>query len=500
MRSTSLALCLFVVGGALAGWLLAGLVPPGLRQPHLHGKDFVLARSADQPIEVTEARWCFLPFLFADFDLQLEIELAERTEVDLLLRQVQPRLVDDALVPFTERFTSLRLSTVQDGAPWRHELDAVAGRRPGGVELAPGLVATVWVQGRGRMLRANVAGKWQPWCEADDEYGMVTLVARGGNAIVHGLRIQDRGQAGAWRWARWCWALLGGLGGLVVAGGAFAAGRRAPRLLAEAALFLVLTPVLAALLVRQFPHDLQWPRLGAMLGWLGLCLLPGCSWPRWWHRAVLLALVGAIGYGAAAARNDADAPSVALFGRRAGAQPSEALGQLVRGPRGLHDLRQPEPRVFLLGGQPLYDRGQAHDHLELRLATELQIALRRPVTVPCLPTADGSPMQQWRLFSTCYADGYRPQAIVFGVGDDIGLDGAPVTPTELAVVVAAAQQHTAERGSKLVLFADAGLPELLLSVLRAAERQGTPLVLARRDAAPAELGKALAAAIAPLLR
>lgn len=498
MRSTLLALCLFVVGGAFAGWLIAGLVPAGLRQPHLHGKDFVLARSADQPIEVTEARWCFLPFLFGDFDLQLEVELAERTELDLLLRQVQPRLVGEELVPFTERFTSLRLSTVQDGPPWWSTYDAVAAPRNGGVDLAPGLVATVWVQGRGRMLRANVAGKWQPWCEAEDEYGMVTLIARGGNAIVHGLRIQDLGPAGAWRWARWFWALLGGLGALGIAGGVLASGARPAELVAGA----VLVPVLAALLVRQFPHDLQWPRPGGMAALLVVSLVPGLLWWRGWRRLVVIALALAAGYLAQGQLSRPSSPLDALFGLRAGAQPSEALGRLVRGPRGLYDLGQPQPRVFLLGGQPLYDRGEPGDHLELRLGTELRAVLKKPVSVPCLPGADGSAVQQWRLFTTCYADSYRPQVVVFGVGEDAGFDGSPsaVTPTELAAAVAAAQQHCDVAGCKLVWFASAELPPLLLDVLRAAERQGAPLVLASRDQTPAVIAKALAAVIVPLVR
>lgn len=497
MRLPHLALCLFVLGGALAGWCIAGLVPAGLRQPHLHGKEFVLTRSADNPVEVTEARWCFLPFLFGDFDLQLEVELAERTELDLLLRQVQPRLVGDRLVPFTERFTSLRLSTVQNGPPWWSAYDAIAAPRTGGVDLAPGLAATVWVQGRGRMLRANVAGKWQPWFEAEDEYGMVTLIARGGNAVVHGLRIQDLGQAGAFCWARWFWMAIGGLGALVIAGGAMANGVRSGWLLAAAPL----VPLLAALLVRRFPHDLQWPQPGGMVALLVVALAPGLLWPRGWWRLAVLVMVLAAGYLAQAALSRPSSPMDVLFGLRAGAQPSEALAQLVRGPRGLHDLAEPRPRVFLLGGQPLYDRGEPGDHLELRLHTELRGTLKKPASVACMPTVDGSAVQQFWLYATCYAKAYRPEVVVFGVGEDAGFDGAPAAVSSLAVILSAAQTECIARGSKLVLFASADLPPPLLDALRwASERDSAPLVLATRDQAPAVIAKSLAAAIAPLLR
>jgi hypothetical protein len=498
MRLPSLLLWWFVAAGALAGWILAGIVPAGLRQPHLHGKDFVLARAADQPIEITPARWCFLPFLFGDFDLQMDVELAADTDLDLLVRQVQPRLIDGERLPFTERFTVLRMSTARRGPAWRSRDDALLPERSGGVELAPGLLATVWVQGRGRMLRANVAGTWLPWREADDDYGMFTLLVHGGNAVLHGLRIQDLGMPGAFRWSRWFWALLGALGSAVVAGGASALGARRGLLAAAA----VAPPLLAFLLARWYRFDLQWPAPLGLLLLLVTSLGASLLWLRGWRLLLVIATCLLAGYGAEAVLSLDTARADALFGPRAGAQPSEALGRLVRGPGGLHDLGRPGARVFLLGGQPLYDRGDTGDHLEARLAVALRAARKQPIEVPCLPTVEGNPVQQWRLFTTCYADAYRPQVVVFGVGPDAAIDGVlpAVTPEQLASTIAAAAEHCRTRGSVLVLFADAAVPAPLLAVLRAAERDGLPLVVAADGASPTAIGNQLAAVIAPLLK
>jgi hypothetical protein len=488
----------FLLGGAIAGWLWAGLVPVGLREPHLHPQDFVLARKGDQPLTVAPGSWCFLPFLYGDFDLELDVELGEGVDLDLLLRQVEPRRVAEQMPLFPGRFTALRLSTTGNGAGWRSRDELLAAPGTPGVELAAGLGATVWVQGRGRELRANVAGRALPVQVADDEYGMVTLLTHGGPAVVHRLVIQRRGDSGGWRWARSTWALLGALGAGCIAAAAAMVG--APR---RVLVFgAILPPLLAWTLSRQFGFELQWPPLPGLLCGLATSLALSLLWLR---GPRLLVLVVGILVGAAATEGllrRVPGSAVELFGPAFGAQASEALGLLVRGPQGLHDVMRPGLRVFLLGGQLLYDRGAPTDHLELGLARELRASLGRAVDVPCLPTVDGHTAQQWSVFSRFYA-ACKPAAIVFGVPREEAAalpEGRPrSTPATLATTLAAARDHATANGVRLVLLADAELPPELLAVLEQAARDGLPLVKAA-GLEPAVLARQLADAVLPALR
>ena len=121
-RTTWLSLSFFLACGAIAGALAAGLVPAGLTElasRQLEKNQFRLTRPSDNLVEVTEGKWFLLPFLFGDFDLQMDVEVSEGTELDLLLRQVEPRLVDGHMTPFAGRFSVLRLSTEGDGEQWR---------------------------------------------------------------------------------------------------------------------------------------------------------------------------------------------------------------------------------------------------------------------------------------------------------------------------------------------------------------------------------------------
>ncbi len=491
-------LCFLVVCGALTGWLVPGLVPLGLREPHLHEQDFLLARKDGQPAEITPARWMFLPFRFADFNLQMDIELGEGVDLDLLVRQVEPRLVNEQLLPFHGRFSALRVSTVAAGPGWRTRDEALLGPRSGGVEVAPGLTSTVWIEGRGRQLRANVAGKAQPLFVADDEYGMFAFAVRGGKAVVHNLVIKNLGQPQAWLWSRWTWSAFGAIGAVLLALVGRGAGLREGRFLAG-----LLGPLLAWLLVRNVPMDLGLPDLRAMALLLLACLLAMSVWLRTWRLLLLLLAMGGTLEVAHRLLARDHSPMDALFGPLAGAQLSEGLAQMVRGPGGLHDVGQPGKRVFLLGGQLLYDRGQPGEHLELLVGRELRAATRQPVVVPCPQTADGYAAQQWRLFEACYV-GFQPAVVVLGVGrDEMAIESATdqrrSSPEQLRSTLLAARAYGERSKCKLVLFADSGLPGELLAALREAEATGVPLVVARDGAAPADLAKQLATAILPLL-
>ena len=102
------ALGILLVGGVAAGWSLATVVPAGL--VNQCGQDVVAQpfRLQDE-VTVTEERWFFLPQLWGDFEMLFDVEVSAGAEVDVLLRQVEPRFVDEVQDPFTGRFSVLRI-------------------------------------------------------------------------------------------------------------------------------------------------------------------------------------------------------------------------------------------------------------------------------------------------------------------------------------------------------------------------------------------------------
>lgn len=493
---------LFVLLGALTGWFASSLVPAALRGPFQQEPDFHLSRPADNPCEITEAKWFFLPYLFGDFDLQFDVELAEGAELEVLLRQVEPRRDGEVLLPFHGRFASLRISTVRDAPGFRTREQALLGPRDGGVKVEPGYTSTVWIEGRGRNLKANVAGKPLPWFAADDEYGMVTLIVRGGKAVLHHFDLTNRGLATAWVWSRPFWSGFGGCLALLL----LVAARRTS--LWPSLLWLGgLPPLWAWLIARRFDTDLGFPEpisiLCLLCASMGLVLLRVQGW-----RKLLLAafVLGSLAVCQRLLQREERAIDAA-FGPAAGSQLSEALGQMVRGPNGLHDVQERGARVFLLGGQQLHTvNGTAEpgDHLQLVLTRELRTRLQVPVDVPCLPTVDGHAAQQLGLFTRFFAN-YRPRVLVLGIGE---FENAPDPATgaprssraQLLATLAAMRTHCEQNACKPVLWCERRLAPELLAVLRDAEQQGMPLVVAAVNEDAATIGKNLAAAIAPLLQ
>ncbi|MBK8097004.1 MAG: hypothetical protein IPK26_07850 [Planctomycetes bacterium] len=522
LRALAVLLLGALAGGA-AGWLAraGGRPEPERGQLSLHRADFHMDRRPDDPLVVTPAKWLQLPQLFGDFDLTCDLEIAEDTDVDLLLRKVEPRQLGSQVLPFHGRFQVLRLSTRRDGPPWRNRVEALLGP-PGGVSLAPGLLATVAIQARGRRLHANVAGKRLPEVLADDEHGGLALIAHGGKAVVRSLHIDNLHEPGdgltdvqaffadpRLTMASLRWPLVGAALGAMLA--ALAAMLRRPvTVIVAASVLLPLGAWLARswLLAGQLPLLQPEPLTLAAITMAGAplwCLVAVRGWGRW-----ALGVVGAAAWlwlalGVVAVERPRSAPTPeldALLGPDAGEGVAEALAARVRGPRAIHAPEDHAHRVFLLGGQQLWDRGAPEEHLEVLLAGELIAAVGKPVDVPCLPTIDGWSAQQWRLFTTCFSS-YRPQVLVFGVPREEGAlagDGKPrSTPAQLREQIAAAQAWCETNGKQLVLVADHGLPEPFAGEVRAAGAKGVPLV--QLDArTPGELARALAAAIAPLLR
>ena len=516
MRTPLCLVLSFVACGAVAGWLTAGLLPEPPRADELQiwTEPYRLERRADEGFEVRDGRWLRVPRLFADFDLHLDIELGPDMDVDLLARHVEPRYVQGRIEPFTERFVALRLTTGREGSAWRTREQALFGERGVGASLAPGLPATVWMQGRGRLLRANVAGRWTDWCEAEDSEGMFAVVAHGGTAVLSRLVIENRGVARTWLRSPWAWSALGAFGGLLLAAVALCSGRVPWRVVA-----VVVVLVVGGAWGNVHRSDLEPLRLpppGALLALLAApLLLAGGALatraarrdvPRVLTFAVALVLAFALrDHGLAALRSDTRAVD-AVFGADAGNALGEALAGIVRGPFQLHDPATDAGGVFLLGGRLLYGRlGPDTEHLEPLLAGALRGRLARKIPVVSLPTEEqhAHAAQQWAVFLGFYT-GYRPRVLVFGVAATEGdLDEAGERrswPSTLAATLREARQHARAHGAQLVLFTEAGLDDDLAGVLRTFAGDGVPLVVAEPGESADALGRRLTDTIEPLLR
>lgn len=519
MRPLLLASLFVLLCGAFAGSRVARLLPvaPRADEPSIEkaGDRYRMERKAGDEFEVVDGKWLRIPRLYADFDLQMDVELGEHVDLDVLVRQVEPRFVHGVKVPFHGRFAALRLTTQKDGPAWLSREDTLFGERGRGASLAPGMVATVWIEGRGRTLRANVAGKTLPPIEVADDHGSFTLVARGGKAAVHRLVITSLGRPRDWLLSDWFWILAGAAGGALVVAVGLARGERPFR--------LAILGVPLALIAPWFAHGVTiepfWtPPSGALITLLGgsAVLVAALAWIRGVRNPVVM--LGSLAVVVAAywcVAGDAvvrmrPVPSARIdevFGKAAGSDLTEAHAQLVRGQLGLSGPAAKEgldERVMLLGGQLLYGRMRApQDHLEPLLRGQLRSALQRPIQVLALPTEDGFAAQQWAMFARFYAEGHRPRAIVFGVprGEERDADGALRSwPRTLDAALASARAWAKANGAAVVLFAEAGLPQPFLDVLRAAEQDGVPLVIASADEPSTEIGKRLVAALLPLLK
>ena len=172
-------------------------------------------------------------------------------------------------------------------------------------------------------------------------------------------------------------------------------------------------------------------------------------------------------------------------------------------PNGLLDQRKRGKRVFLLGGEWLYNRSEPGLHVGLQLGTLLSGAFGRGADAPSLPTVDGSPAQQWRLFDAFYQD-FVPDSLVFGVGstESIGEGGGlRTTPASLQETLRAVRADCRERQRGLVLFIDFGAPTALRGVVRSfADDEELPVVELFKETPRVDVARRLFDASAPLLR
>jgi hypothetical protein len=321
------------------------------------------------------------------------VELAAGATFDLVLRRVEPYPVGSVKLPFHGRFTVLRMSTTADGPAWLSPAEALLPS-PGGVRLAPGIAASVHVEGRGRELRANVAGKVLPPVLAQDEIGSLALIARDGPVAVQRLVVHSVGApfepptcaigmaaglvAGAFAvllragWKR------AALAGVALIAGAFAAGASA---------FDAMPP----LALPDARDELLVVLAGLPLA-IAVCLRGRASWA-----GLLVALLAGGGMSWVARQRVAERfpPTAALdelFGPASGTQVAEALAYCMRGPVSVHMADPAKSFVLLLGGQLLWQRpgaaGTQPEEIELLLGSHLR-SDHPKVEVASLPTVDG---------------------------------------------------------------------------------------------------------------
>ncbi len=544
---------------AVCGALAVLLAQVGLRresrpnEPGLHRDVFQVARPEGRPVVVTPDNWRPIPLLFADFDLVCELELSPGAELDVLIRRVEPRPVQGVALPFQGRFEVLRLrgeAPQQDEDPahgWLHRDEALFGDGRG-LSVEPGVRATVWIQGRGSRLTANVAGVTLPAVMAVDDHGSFAFAVRNGRALLHNLTITPVAGDG-WGLA-WWWGGLVGLGlGLL----ARLLGVRPTTLWALAPLLpigalLGRSVAFARLLPLTVPDPISIALAAFCLAPLLLVdWLPGRG--RWQVRVLLLLpmalgavvlLLEAAVRGEDARAADREHPAVDLvFGPAAGEGLADALAGRVHGALEVHATGGERPVVFLLGGQLLWAATadpQLHGEVQLKVALHER---GRAVDVIASPTVDGHAHQQWLWFDL-FGWGFRPKVVVFGVGADEavavpggdaaarlgasaewrehrlvlgpfaaprgwigrqgpGPEGPRSTPVGLRAILRRVRADCAEKGVALVLAAGPGLSADLLGELRTVAADGVPLLEIQGGEEPAAWAGRLAGLVAPAL-
>ena len=119
-----------------------------------------LVRAVDDPLEVSPEVPLHIPLPFGDCELFVDVELEAGTELDLVVRKVEPTLRYGDMPLYHGRFAVLRLSTEESGrACLTREQALFDDGSVGGHLLGAGKPATIVLEARGRTVRALVAGE-----------------------------------------------------------------------------------------------------------------------------------------------------------------------------------------------------------------------------------------------------------------------------------------------------------------------------------------------------
>jgi hypothetical protein len=494
-----------VLGAGSAQWLVSFG-----DAPELHRQPFHLNRLPDDPVEVDDARFLSVPWLYGDCDLWAEVELSTGSELDLVVRQVEPRRRHGDMPLYHGRFAVLRLTTGVAGPAWRTREQALFDDAPGGQVLDPGRPASIAVEARGHRVRANVAGVWHDWLDTADAHGGFAFVGRGGRSLLRYLRIEPRapeGRVPAWLVA----ALACLLAGLVAA-------RRGQSVRAAWAGLAV--PIGAAaiglgVLAHLLP-DTEPTRGGVLLGALaGLPLALFCASARFAVALPLAAVAFALFAERAAHQEQPrlrpleDPRLSAHFGYGSGSAPFDALARRLSGAHRVTTMRAAGRRVVFLGGGPVWEfQGEAREagYLGLMAAVQASRTLAEPLDVAVVPTVYSHALQQSVLYERFYAAAFRPAAIVFAVPPWEGeaseelpprdaLRGPDALPHALGSVLV--RTLTMAWRARAPSSDAVDLRRTLDSLAELGRRDGTPIVLVTtRDLAPALRAVVAAAAAA----
>jgi hypothetical protein len=491
--------------GAAAAFLLGrpGPVPPA----PVHEQAFRLAQQGDDvpgavrrraagehALRVTPAKPLLLPYVFGDCDLFATVTLPRLGELDLAFRKLEPAGTHG-------RFSLLRLSADRDGpAWWTREQALFAGDRGGGLRVAAGLPASVRLELRGRVARADVAGRAAPSFEAVDDRGSFAFVVRGGEAEISHLQVVALPAPAGAPWP----VAVGGLLGALVAMGC-AASRRWRRWAA-----LALLPAAAWATHRLLAGQIV---PGALAGEAGTATLlaalalfalavgrPGAAARTALRLLLVLAFAGALLEVFArleASRLAAlqDPRHDLLFGVDSGPAPFDALAKQLHGKNEVHAAEPDLERVVFLGGGPMFeaDLDRAH-HLAVQATARAGHLLGQRLVAAVFPTPFPHTLQQTALFQRYYADAYPALAVVLGVDRWEALrEGTASARTRLARADASGGAPPASYALELLrpawaaparIASPAELQATLEEFVTFCAHRGLPLILATHAAIP----------------
>lgn len=419
------------VAGAGLGAASIALATLGLDdEPRLWDQNFRLVRSDDDPFVLRPTNRLSLERQLGDFDLVTTVELPPEADLDVLFRLVQPKADHGDGTLFHARYDALRVTTRSGGAPFlTREALLFEPDRAAGVEVEPGIPATIHLSARGHRVRASVAGKPTGWFESSDQRGSVVFVLRGANdALVRYLDLQPLVRPR--RSDPWLWGILaGGLVGLLL--GVF--GARIKHALG-ALVALPITAGIGGFLVLGHIVPQGSPTLTGTLA-IALAGLP-ITLARSMHatrRVYVIVVIAVLFVWELTIRLERvrllpfEDPRVsAVFGPRSGSMTYDILTPQLRSSAAVHKPTGQKPSVVLLGGAGVFDAGgrSAPQHnLGGVLASEL--GAKQGVVVP---TLFSSAAQQLALFELFLVGPFAPDLVVFAITSDEADDYAPFPP------------------------------------------------------------------------
>lgn len=469
---------------------------------------FSLARAEDDPLEVSEKQpFSLAGYAYGDFDLYAEVELPQGGEMDLVFRLVEPWLREDDSMPgFHGRFSLLRMSAVEAGPVYRSREQALFDEvMAGGQLLAPGIITSIHLQARGRLVRANIAGIQHPWYEARDDRGGLAIVVRGGIGLVHSFAIAviEREPLHLWLYA----GIAGGLAALALLASGVAIARLSRSL---ACLPLVAwlggSFVLSRLLPEIEPSSEVWLSFTLAGMPLAMLLALGCR-PRF----MLLGLLAAPGIwllalaveGEQRLRSAEDLRLTDHFGRDSGIAPRDALFKQLHAKAKVHRLDPEKTKVFFLGGGIVFEPWLRNErrpvaYLPMQVENAVSAEMQEHIEAVVLPTEHATAQQQLLLFERFYVRDYRPKAVVFALGRGERQRGV----ADLRETIDALAQLARAEDFRVLLLQSELLPPSYEEMIRGqCEDRGWPLVRGLLAAEPSSrLTAELTAGLVELLR